>query len=300
MKRRLARGMTAFLCIAAALPATMARAGYQFTTIDPPGPVGFSIAFGVNNAGQAVGTSLDADFNTTAFLHSDGVSPFLSVPGAVSGSEANGINNTGTIVGDYSDANFAVHGFILEGGNFPPFDPPGAVIGANATGVNDLGTVIGNDPTPSHRTSYMLSSGVSTPITSGFAGSTVQGINNAGRHRRVLQRLSLSRDRLPDPRGRHHRDPGPGRRFTFANGINNAGTIVGDYTTATGASGFVLSGGVFTTIQVPGAAVTEIYGINDSGMIVGDYSDADGNVHAFIATSVPEPSSALLAGISCP
>src|SRR5580692_3818010 len=128
MKRRLAKGITAFLFIAAALPATMARAGYVFTNIDPPGPVWFSIALGVNNAGQAVGTSLDADFNTTAFLHSNGVSAFLSVPGAVSGSEAGGINNAGTIVGDYSDANFAVHGFILEGGNFRPFAPPGAVI----------------------------------------------------------------------------------------------------------------------------------------------------------------------------
>jgi uncharacterized membrane protein len=91
-----------------------------------------------------------------------------------------------------------------------------------------------------------------------------------------------------------------GADYTFANGINNSGTIVGDYTTDIGSSGFLLSGGVFTTIQFPGSAATEIYGINDSGAIVGDYSDADGNVHAFIATSVPEPSSALLAGIALP
>ena len=60
----------------------------------------------------------------------------------------------------------------------------------------------------------------------------------------------------------------------------------------------MLSGGVFTTIQVPGASATEIYGINDHGMIVGDYIDGDGDLHAFIATSVPEPSSALLAGVA--
>ena len=87
--------MAAFLCIAAALPATMARAGYQFTTIDLPGPVGFDFAFGVNNAGQVVGSSLDADSNPTGFLRSGGVSTFLSVPGAVFGSDANGINNNG-------------------------------------------------------------------------------------------------------------------------------------------------------------------------------------------------------------
>ena len=40
---------------------TAARAEYVFTTIDPNGPVGFSFAFGVNNAGQAVGSALAAD-----------------------------------------------------------------------------------------------------------------------------------------------------------------------------------------------------------------------------------------------
>ena len=193
------------------------------------------------------------------------------------------------------------HGFILEGGNFRPFEPPGAVNGATAAGVNDLGVVLGNATDANHNsTSYTLSGGVYTPINSGFAGSTAQGINNAG-------------DIVGSYSDSHSHGIGflihagvttviqvQGADYTFANGINNLGTIVGDYTTDIGASGFLLSGGVFTTIQFPGAAVTEIYGINDSGMIVGDYSDADGNVHAFIATSVPEPSSALLAGIAFP
>ncbi len=202
-------------------------------------------------------------------------------------------------MGDYYDANFAVHGFILEGGNVRPFDPPGAANGAYATGVNDLGVVVGNASDEHHNsTSFQLSGGVYTPINSGFNGSAVQGINNAGDivgsysdshthgigfliHAGVTNVIQIQ-----------------GADYTFANGINNLGTIVGDYTTDVGASGFLLSGGVFTTIQFPGAAVTEIYGINDSGMIVGDYSDADGNVHAFIAASVPEPSTALLAAVA--
>jgi PEP-CTERM motif len=62
----------------------------------------------------------------------------------------------------------------------------------------------------------------------------------------------------------------------------------------------VLSGGVFTTIQVPGALDTVVYGINDAGTLVGYYDTADGGLHAFIATSVPEPSSLLMFGVAIP
>ena len=52
---------------------------------------------GIDNAGQVVGTSFDANFNGTGFLYSGGTFTFLSVPGAVEGSDANGINNNGDI-----------------------------------------------------------------------------------------------------------------------------------------------------------------------------------------------------------
>ena len=82
MKRRPTIRMTAFLCIAAALTATMARADYSFTTIDPPGSDGGALALGINNAGQVVGTSLDVYFNGTGFLYSGGTFTFPSIPGA--------------------------------------------------------------------------------------------------------------------------------------------------------------------------------------------------------------------------
>ncbi len=57
-----------------------------------------------------------------------------------------------------------------------------------------------------------------------------------------------------------------------ANGINNAGQIVGNFWDETGiARGFLYSGGVFTTIDVPGATSwgTVASGINNLGQIVG-------------------------------
>ena len=46
---------------------------------------------------------------------------------------------------------------------------------------------------------------------------------------------------------------------------------------------FLYSGGVYTTIAVPGSNDTLVYGINDSGQIVG-YYDVPGNnqAHAFL------------------
>src|ERR1700722_1354731 len=136
MKRRLLRGMTSFLCIAAALPSTVARAGYQFTTIDPPGADGGALGFGINNAGQVVGTSLDADFNATGFVYSAGSFTFLAVPGAAGGSDANAINNNGDIVGDYYDADGYAYGFLRQGGVF-------STLNTEPYGLNDGGTIVG-------------------------------------------------------------------------------------------------------------------------------------------------------------
>ncbi|HTQ33549.1 MAG TPA: PEP-CTERM sorting domain-containing protein [Stellaceae bacterium] len=75
---------------------------------------------------------------------------------------------------------------------------------------------------------------------------------------------------------------------TLAQGINNAGEIAGEYTVDDlntnsdfTVHGFVDIGGVYTTIDVPGAVpgTTEVYGINNAGAIVGDYATAD--AHGF-------------------
>jgi probable HAF family extracellular repeat protein len=68
--------------------------------------------------------------------------------------------------------------------------------------------------------------------------------------------------------------------FTQPNGINARGDIVGFYTNADGiAHGFLLSGGTFTTVDVPG--VIQLRGISASGVIVGSYRAA-GVTHGFV------------------
>ena len=78
--------------------------------------------------------------------------------------------------------------------------------------------------------------------------------------------------------------PAAFNNFTFGDDINNAGVIVGAYRNGTGAHGFILDGGVFTTVDVGGAnRDTLLTGINDVGQMVGQYRDAtSGNFLGFV------------------
>jgi len=56
---------------------------------------------------------------------------------------------------------------------------------------------------------------------------------------------------------------------THANGINNAGQVVGTFGNGTCDSGFVYSGGNYITFKVNNSSPTTPYGINNAGQIVG-------------------------------
>jgi len=65
----------------------------------------------------------------------------------------------------------------------------------------------------------------------------------------------------------------PGAIAASANG-NSTHEVAGDFTDSDGVThGFVLSKGVFTTVDVPGAAFTQINGINAPGRLAGTYSE---------------------------
>lgn len=76
----------------------------------------------------------------------------------------------------------------------------------------------------------------------------------------------------------------PGATATRVWGINDAGQIVGDFSNATGTHGFLDTGGVFTTLDVPGVtSFTRAAGINETGQIVGIFVNSSGN-HGFLDT----------------
>ncbi len=70
---------------------------------------------------------------------------------------------------------------------------------------------------------------------------------------------------------------------TNANGINDAGQIVGYYADTSGDHGFLYSGGTYATLDDPWPkGLTVATGINDAGQITGYYVDSNDTPHGFL------------------
>src|SRR5438046_4811652 len=79
-------------------------------------------------------------------------------------------------------------------------------------------------------------------------------------------------------------DPNDTVGFTEGRGINNLGTVCGDYATSDGnLHGFFLSGGTFTEYDVPGAVFTAVLGINNPADFAGTFIDGSGIQQAFVS-----------------
>ena len=224
--------------------------GGVFTTINVPGARG-TYASGINDAGQITLGSSNGPF---LYNSNDGVFTMISIPGMNSNSiSAAGINDVGQIVGSLTNTVNPNPGFLAEGfvysGNLLTTILVAPPYETYATGINNLGQVVGISCVPD------------TPKGSVPCQSF---LDNRG----VLTPIS-------DPRATNG---------TFAYGINDAGQIAGVYGTASGNLGFVDTGGVFTTISVPGASYTYAYGINDVGQIVGESCNASLECQSFLDT----------------
>jgi probable HAF family extracellular repeat protein len=99
----------------------------------------------------------------------------------------------------------------------------------------------------------------------------------------------------------------PGAISTRASGINDRGDIVGEYTDARGAHGFIFDGKTVTSIDFPQSRGTGVSAINNKGHVVGNFTDGDFRSHGFLykrrqftVVDAPYPGAGdtLLSGIS--
>jgi probable HAF family extracellular repeat protein len=87
-------------------------------------------------------------------------------------------------------------------------------------------------------------------------------------------------------------------------GLNDSGDIVGTSLGGQRTTGFLYSGGVTTTLNVPGSANTFAYGINNSGVIVGTANGSAGTFgfiridEVYTPITVPGASSTTVRGIN--
>jgi probable HAF family extracellular repeat protein len=86
-----------------------------FTLFDVPGTLATN-AFGINNRGDIVGYSDEADGTRRGFLRRNGRLTTIGPPGSDT-SGARGINVRGHIVGSYYGEDEAFHGFLYDPGN---------------------------------------------------------------------------------------------------------------------------------------------------------------------------------------
>jgi probable HAF family extracellular repeat protein len=238
----------------------------------------------------------------------------IDIPGATFGTYANGINDAGQIAGYYTDGS-GTQGFLLSGGSLTTLNNPAVVNppGEHYTlpwGINNSTQIAGSFNQGSS-SAFLYNNGVYTTLASGGGlqgGYFGQGINDAG------QVVGYSYFALGTTYGQASgfiytngaftrlNDPSAvtnpfGPTGTFAEGINNAGQVVGYYNGANGTHGFLYSNGVYTTLDDPlGVDGTYATAINNTGQIAGYFIGANG-YHGFVYsggtyTTIDDPQAA--------
>ena len=290
--------------------AQASASGPTYTTIDAPGDTGLTLATDINKSGQIVGRYTDvATGNVHGFLLSGGTFTTITAPPAALWTRAISINNGGDIVGDYSlidqQGNKGVHGFLLHSGTFTSFDVPGSA-GTVAEGIDTNGDIVGfytlNDGSntgtgSNNRHGFLLRNGVFTSIDFPGAGSTeTWKINDNGMILGRFKGTTDSKWHLYELVGGSFKAVAdyPGATqiapdgYAHVGGLNVQGDIVATYCLSTcnkfnaGVHGFLVSGGIYTTVEPPTAVGSLAFGINSNGYIVGTYADAAGVVHGFL------------------
>lgn len=231
--------------------------GSNLMLIDFPGGRATEVT-GMNSRGDIVGDYFDTAFVTHGFLLRDGSFSTIDFPNAVS-SFASGINARGEIVGSYDSADGSVHGYLFDGDQFTTIDDPNAPVinGLNNTpitktdifSINDHGVMAGvsHNDDFSFQQSFLLSHGE-------FDYIAVPGSPGATK---IAQ-------------------------------INNAGDAIGFFEDSNQIfHGFLLSKGVFSTVDPPGSVLTALAALNPSGQIALFDSDSTGAFHAFLANNLP-------------
>lgn len=208
----------------------------------------FAATWGLNNAGGYDGNYWGVDGVNAAYVALPQAFTLskVAIPAEYSKYWAivNGINNAGVEVGGYNDSTGNTHGMMIANGKVTTIDNPDGVQTV-LFAINSKNVIVGDAfDSQGNPTGFEYSDGKFTNI------------------------------------------PGPSTALSSdATGINDQGWIAGDFFgTDRTHHGFILKGGKYKQLDVPGASTTFAAGINESGMVVLAYGDAKGYTESSLWT----------------
>ncbi len=122
-----------------------------------------------------------------------------------------------------------------------------------------------------------------TPVGSSYLGSEYDYIIQSGVPEYLFGSYGGTFYEADGPPGAYLDLGTLGGTYSYAEGINDSGWVVGYSATASGYShAFLYSGGAMTDLGTLGGTLSYAYGINDSGWVVGESTTASGADHAFL------------------
>jgi probable HAF family extracellular repeat protein len=115
----------------------------QITTLNNPLATGTTSAYGINDAGQIVGSYVDGT-GIHGFVYSNGSYSTINNPLNPNNTVLYGINNAGQVVGQYGGANGIMQGFLYSNGTFTTLQDPASPNFTQANGISNGGLITGN------------------------------------------------------------------------------------------------------------------------------------------------------------
>ncbi|HEX5355761.1 MAG TPA: hypothetical protein VFW93_06070 [Aquabacterium sp.] len=280
-----------------------------------------SRAWDINNAGQIVGAADTAGGTSNAFITTANAATLTNL-GTFGGtnSYANGINNNGQVLVGYTAAGASRTALLTlsttSTKELTPYGYSGHYLvaqTASASSLNDLGTVVGSKYESCNCTAnaYVFQGPGYLVTGSSTMDSSASDVNNQNQ---VVGRMNLTQGSsgpayragyavLSSAGGSTFQDIGTlGGASAYANGINNAGQIVGAAATASGQFHAFLTGpGGVNMLDLnslvsltDGSYLTGATDLNDLGQIIASAS----NGHSYLLSAVPEPSTLALGLLS--